>query len=200
MTRLTIIRSIVIGCSVLMLVVAAVAGIATRKTRVTFSHSVRVPGRVLSAGTYYFEAPNFNQRTIVKVSDESHNFVTQFMGLPDITRKKDHDIITFGDHECGPKAVKSWFYPGTGSGVRFVYSKEEAEVIAAACDEPVPEIHEKSPDVAQLMVYKVYLITPQKQEEDYKPEALSTSDQVDQNGFDGSAVESSGGNNDSMPR
>jgi hypothetical protein len=119
----------------------------------------------------------------VRISKEDGSFVTQFMGIPDFTREREHDIIVFGDHECGPTAIKAWFYPGSGRGVRFVYSEDEAAVIAAACNEPVPEIHEKTVSEPQLMVYKVYLMTPKKQEEEYTPEALSHADEVDNNGF-----------------
>ena len=147
----------------------------------------------MAAGTYFFEAPNRNNRTIVRVSKENGEFVTQFMGIPDFTREREHDIIVFGDHECGPKAIKAWFYPKSGQGVRFVYSEDEAAVIAASCDEPVPAIHEKTVSLQQLMVYKVYLITPRKQEEEYKPEALSHADEVDNNGFHSTPVAPEGG-------
>jgi len=188
MTRLKTNAPILIGFSVLLYLVGIAAAISTHKTKVTFGQSVRVPGKVLTAGTYYFEAPNTNVRTIVKISDESGSLVTQFTGIPDYTHKPTHDIVTFGQHECGPRAVKSWFYPGDVYGVRFVYSKQEAELIAAACNEPVPETHE-STRLSGTAADKVYLITPQKQEEEYTPEALSTSDQMDQNGFDGAPTD-----------
>jgi hypothetical protein len=178
----------------LIIVNAAVASPATRKTRITFSQSVRVPGTTLSAGTYVFEAPHTNNRTTVKISDENGKLVTQIMGIADYTRKQDHDIIVFGDHDCGPKAIKSWFYPGSGTGVRFVYPKNEAEMIASECDEPVPEMHEKTPGAAPAASDQVYLMTPGKQEEEYTPEALATSDQMDKNGFNAAAAQQPSGN------
>ena len=178
----------------LLIVNPAVASPATRKTRITFSQSVRVPGTILRAGTYVFEAPHPNNRTTVKISDENGKFVTQIMGIADYTRKQDHDIIVFGDHDCGPKAIKSWSYPGSGTGVRFVYPKNEAEMIASACDEPVPEMHEKTPDAAPAASDQVYLMTPGKQEEEYTPDALATSDQMDKNGFNAAATQQPSGN------
>lgn len=154
----------------------------------TFDGSVRVPGTILAAGTYYFDAPQQNNRTIVRVSKEDGTFVTQFMGIADFAQQRDHDIIVFGDHECGPTAIKSWFYPGTRHGVRFVYSQDEAEVIAASCDEPVPEIHERTVSLPRIMVYRVFLMTPRKQEQEYAPDALSRSDAADKNGFHSTPV------------
>jgi hypothetical protein len=112
------------------------------------------------------------------------------MGIANYTRKQDHDIIVFGDHDCGPKAIKSWFYPGSGMGVRFVYPKDEAEMIASACDEPVPEMHEKTPTAND----QIYIMTPGKQEKEYTPNALATSDQMDKNGFDAAAAQQPSGN------
>lgn len=181
-------RTLLIATAVCAMVMSAASSQVTRRTRVTFTGSVRVPGTILPAGTYFFEAPRRTNRTVVRISKEDGTFVAQFMGIPDFTREREHDIIVFGDHECGPKAIKAWFYPGTGQGIRFVYSEDEAAVIAASCDEPVPEIHEKTVSLPQIMVYKVYLITPRKQEEEYTPEALSHSDEADNNGFHSTPV------------
>ena len=184
MKKLTPVKKITIGFATLLIVAAAVAGPSTRKTQITFSQSVRVPGTTLNAGTYYFDAPSFTNRTLVRITDETGNLVTQVMGLPEHIQKPNHDVITFGSHECGPKAIKLWFYAPSGTAVRFVYPKEEAASIAASCKEPVPEMHEKAAPVSQLEESKVYLATPKGKEEPYKPELLSTSDQMDQNGFD----------------
>jgi hypothetical protein len=107
------------------------------------------------------------------------------MGLPERTRKRVHDIVTFGALECKPTAIKSWFYPSTDVGVRFVYPEDEAASIAASCNEAVPETHEAATDVSHLQGEKVYLVTSKGQEEEFKSDALSASDQADQNGFDG---------------
>lgn len=178
-----------VGLVVFLFVIGVLAAPSLRRTKITFSQSVRVPGMTLSAGTYYFSAPLPKNRALVRIEDENGKFVTQFMGLLDYGRKPSHDIITFGDHECGPNAIKSWSYPPSGSAVRFVYSQEEAASIAVACNEPVPEVHESTLNETELDTYKVHLMTPQKQEVLYKTEALSASDQMDQNGFDAASSE-----------
>ena len=127
-----VVLAVMVGIAVLAFVSGVIADPSSRTTRVTFSGPVRVPGANLSAGTYFFRAPNVTNRMIVRIEDENRQFVTQFMGIPDKTRNRTHDIVLFGDHECGPKAVKSWFFPGSNTGVRFVYPQEEAALIAAS--------------------------------------------------------------------
>ena len=177
-------QAIVVGLIALLFVAVAIAGPSTRTTKITFSAPVRVPGTTLGAGTYYFKAPHVSNRAIVRIEDSNGRFVTQFMGVADYTQKRDHEVIIFGDHDCGSNAIKSWFYPNSGLGVRFVYPKQEAVEIAASCGEPVPETHKTNVDVSQLDAATVYLMTPQKEEEPYKSEALSATDQLDQRGFD----------------
>jgi len=181
------------------LAVLANAGPMTRKTRISFDGPVRVPGTILQAGTYFFDAPLVTKRTLVRITGEDGRLVTQVMGIPDFTRTRNHDIITFGEHECGPRAIKAWFYPGSSSGVRFVYPKEEAELIAAACHESVPEMHEAQLDPQQLQSATIYLISPEKQEHEYKAEELSASDAADQIGFDGQAAQESKPENSATP-
>lgn len=182
-----------------LIAVAAYAGPRTRKTRITFDGPVRVPGTVLQTGTYFFESPLVNKRTLVRITGEDGGLITQVMGIPDFTRQRNHDVIVFGEHECGPKAIKAWFYPASGTGVRFVYAREEAEAIAAACNEPVPEMHEAKLEPEQLQNYTIYLITPQKQEQPYRVDELSASDAADQTGFDGQVAQESTTQNPATP-
>src|SRR5215475_9999563 len=98
--------------SAVLIAVSAYAGPSTRRTRITFDGPVRVPGTVLQTGTYYFESPIVHKRTLVRITGEDGRLVTQVLGINDFTRQRNHDVIVFGDHECGPKAIKAWFYPG----------------------------------------------------------------------------------------
>jgi len=59
-----------VGLATLLLIGTAIAGPSQRKTKITFGESVRAPGIALSAGTYYFLAPDSNNRTIVRIEDE----------------------------------------------------------------------------------------------------------------------------------
>jgi hypothetical protein len=174
----------IVGIAVIAFVSAAVADPSFRTTRVNFSAPVRVPGANLTAGTYYFQAPNSNNRLIVRIQDENRQFVTQFMGIPDKTRNRTHDIVLYGEQACGPTAIKSWFFPESNTGVRFVYPQAEAELIAASCNEDVPETHETKLEETQVEGIKVYVMTPQKKEQAYDESVFSASDARDGNGFD----------------
>jgi hypothetical protein len=186
MKRLTIVVEQIVICVAILLLVVGANAASTFRTRVKFSEPVRVPGATLAAGTtYFFQSPETKNRTLVRVTDENGKFVVQFKGIPERSPKRDHDIITFGAKGCKPTSIKIWFHPHADAGVRFVYPKDEAAEIAASCNEPVPETHESTTDASQLQGDKVYLVTPKGQEEQYKSEALSASDQLDQNGFDG---------------
>lgn len=197
MNKSSIARAISLLTALIMTVTLVFASPSTRKTKITFSHSVRVPGAVLSAGTYYFQAPHPNQRTIVRILDANGKVVTQLMGIADYTNKRNHDIVVFGEHDCGMNAIKAWFYPDSGLGIRFIYPEDEAAEIAAACKEPVPETHEKVQNSAQAASDKAYVITPEKQEKAYTPDELTSSDQTDQNGFNSvDATSSAGGHSE----
>ena len=99
MRNSTIVRAILLATALTMFVVLVLANPLTRKTRVTFSQSVRVPGTVLNAGTYYFELPHPDKQTAVRVLDENGQMITQVMGGA-FTRKRNHDLIMFGNHDC----------------------------------------------------------------------------------------------------
>jgi hypothetical protein len=191
MKKVTIVQGCVTVLAVLLAAASSFGGPSTYKTKLTFSQPVRVPGVTLPAGTYYFQAPQATNRTLVKITDENGKLMTQFMGIPEHTRKRDHDVITIGSNECKPTALKSWFYPGNRTGVRFVYPQDQAAMIAASCNEPIPEVHESIANVSQLQTEKVYLAMPKGQEEEYKPEALSASDELDKSGFDGESISAS---------
>lgn len=177
-------QSIFLALGILILVSASMAGPSVRKTKVTFSQAVRVPGATLSPGTYYFLAPLSEHRQIVNVQDDSGKTVARFMGILDYPGKPDHEFITFGDRVCGNTSIKAWYYPPAGAAVRFVYPPEEARGIAYGCNEPVPETRENPAGNTKLEAKDLYLVTPQKQEEPYKTEALTGSDQRDKDGFD----------------
>src|SRR5215469_11663524 len=182
-----IIRATLLATVLSMFAVLVFASPSARKTRVTFSQPVRVPGTVLPAGTYYFESPHPNNRTMVRILDENGKMITQVMGVADYTSKKNHDVIIFGDQHCTVNAIKAWFSPGSGTGVRLIYPEDEAATIAAACKEPVPETHEKAQNAEQANSERIYLITPKRQEQEYTSNELTKPDQADTSGFDAAA-------------
>jgi hypothetical protein len=98
-----------------------------KKTIVTFSDAVEIPGQVLPAGTYVFKlADNPTDRHIVQVwsADESQ-ILAMIMTIPK-TRFETPDESKFEFEERAgdsPMALKAWFYPGNSTGEEFTYSR-----------------------------------------------------------------------------
>ena len=112
-----------------------------RKTVVSFSEPVEVPGVVLPAGKYVFRlADSESDRHIVQVLNTSEDKVfATLLAIPsEQLTTPDKTIITFEERAAGaPEAVKTWFYPGDNIGEEFVYPKPRAMELAKANHQPV---------------------------------------------------------------
>jgi len=115
-----------------------------KKTKVTFSAPVEVPGvgaQVLPAGTYVFKLlDSMSNRHIVQIfnEDETHIFTT-ILAIPNYrVRATDKTVMTFKERAAGePEAIRAWFYPGRQWGEEFVYSKPKALQLAKVSNVPV---------------------------------------------------------------
>jgi hypothetical protein len=115
-----------------------------RKTIVTFSGPVEVPGvgaQILPAGTYIFKVvDSTSNRHIVQIfnQDETHVYTT-ILAIPNFRLKAtDKTVITFRERPAGePEALKAWFYPGRQYGEHFVYERSRAIELAKETNEPV---------------------------------------------------------------
>jgi hypothetical protein len=120
--------------TVLFFEVAAHADEYDLKTKLTFSQSVQIPGRVLPAGSYLFKlADNTSDRHIVQVfnSDGTTLYATLMAVSAERREPSDKSIVTFAEQGDGrPEALLKWFYPGETIGNEFVYSKPEEKQIA----------------------------------------------------------------------
>jgi hypothetical protein len=115
-----------------------------KKTSVTFSGPVQVPGTILPAGTYVFKlADSDGDRNIVEIFDAHETqLITTVLAIPDYRMQTpDNTIISFDEPLPGqPEALKAWFYPGDNYGVEFVYPKQTATALAEANNRPVLSI------------------------------------------------------------
>lgn len=98
-----------------------------KKTIVTFSESVEVPGQVLPAGTYVFKLANtVSDRHIVQIwtEDETHILAT-IMAVPNYRLELSNRPMFEFDERPGNSsmALRNWFYPGDDSGQEFVYPR-----------------------------------------------------------------------------
>jgi hypothetical protein len=112
-----------------------------KKTIVTFSAPVEIPGKALPAGTYVFKLlDSSSNRNIVQVwdKDEKHLLAT-ILAVPDYRLKPaDKPVIRFEERPSGtPEAVKAWFYPGDQFGQQFVYPHDRAVELAKRTNQHV---------------------------------------------------------------
>jgi hypothetical protein len=118
-----------------------------RKTTMTFSGPVEIPGvhltgwAVLPAGTYVFKMlDSQSDRHIVQIfnKDETVIYAT-ILAIPNYRLKAtDKTVVTFRERPAGePEALRAWFYPGRNWGEEFVYPKARAIVLAKETSTPV---------------------------------------------------------------
>src|SRR6476469_6248364 len=144
-----------VGVMCLMFSSSAFAQSYNRKTTVTFSAPVEIPGvdaQVLAAGTYVFKLlDSQSDRHIVQIfnKDETHVYST-ILAIPNYRLKAtDKTVMTFAERATGdPQAIRAWFYPGDNWGQEFVYAKKRAVVLAKITNVPVLYI----PDEAALNI------------------------------------------------
>jgi len=118
-----------------------------RKTTMTFSGPVEIPGvhlkgwSILPAGTYVFKIlDSKSDRHIVQIfnKDETEIYAT-ILAIPNYRLKAtDNTVVTFRERPAGePEALRAWFYPGRNWGEEFVYPKARAIVLAKETHLPV---------------------------------------------------------------
>jgi len=112
-----------------------------KKTILTFSGAVQVPGATLPAGSYVFKLADIpGNRHVVQVFDKDEKKIyTTILAIPnDRLEATDKPVVLFAERASGsPQAVKVWYYPGERTGDEFVYPKSQAMRIAKASHERV---------------------------------------------------------------
>ena len=107
-----------------------------KKTFLTFSGPVQVPGVTLPAGTYTFKLADLTgNRHVVQIFDKDEKKIyTTILAIPDQRLEpSDKPVVLFSERPAGtPQAIKAWFYPGETIGNEFVYPKSQAIRIAKA--------------------------------------------------------------------
>ena len=150
-----------------------------KKTVLTFSHPVEVPGKViLPAGKYVFKLHDSSYRNIVQIwnADESQ-IITTILAISDYRLTPTEGTVIEFHERAGnaPNAVRAWFYPGEQMGREFVYPKSRAEELARTNDVIVPaETVAATP--SELATVPLVAITPEAKEEPVE-EAIETTPQ-----------------------
>lgn len=139
-----------------------------KKTTVTFSEPVEVPGvgaQTLPAGTYVFRlVDSASDRNIVRIlsPDGTHVYTTILAIANYRLQPTDKTVMTFRERAEGqPQAIRAWFYPGDQWGQEFVYPKTVAVELAKATGEPVLAMPpETEPTVTALESAPVVAVQP----------------------------------------
>ena len=117
-----------------------------KKTILTFSGPVQIPGATLAAGTYVFKLADLaSNRHVVQVFDKDEKKIyATILAIPDQKLEpSDEPVVLFAERPAGtPQAVKAWFYPGETIGNEFVYPKDQAMKIAKASHTSVLSMEE----------------------------------------------------------
>ncbi len=136
-----------------------------KKTVLTFSQPIEIPGQILPAGTYTFvllDSPS--DRHIVQIfnADGSHLIAT-VLAINDYRLKPTGDTVVKFAERSGdnPEALKAWFYPGDNFGQEFVYPKQRAIELAVIVKQPIPAL---AADTTDLKVVPIVAETPEQKE------------------------------------
>jgi len=153
------------------LVGAARADVWNKKTILTFSHPVEVPGNmVLAAGKYVFKLhDSMSYRNIVQIWNEDETqLLTTILAIPNYQLEpSDETVIEFHERPgTQPQALRAWFYPGDNFGQEFAYPKPRAVQLAEASNEIVPaEEATTEPAPEELKSVPLIAVTPRHEEE-----------------------------------
>jgi hypothetical protein len=136
-----------------------------KKTVMTFSQPVEIPGQVLPAGTYTFKlADSLSDRHIVQVFNaDGTQIIATILAINNYRlQPTGKTAITFAERSGdNPEALKAWFYPGDNFGQEFVYPKQRAIQLAVASHEPVPALAVETTD---LKMAPIVAETPEQKE------------------------------------
>ena len=121
------------------LVPGAQAQPVDRKTFLTFSAPVEIPGRVLPAGRYEIRLADDGETLDVVQILQDHKVIGTYITTPtDSLKFPKKSYVTFEQREPNaPPAIRAWFYPGDSVGQEFVYPKTRAVTLARASQQPV---------------------------------------------------------------
>jgi hypothetical protein len=130
-----------------------------KKTYITTSQSIEVPGAVLPPGRYVFKLlDSQSNRHIVQIMNEreNHVYATNLAIPKERMEPTDKTVLTFYEVPGGgAEPVRSWFYPGDLIGQEFVYPKHRMMEIRAAMSRStttVAENHTTTTEAAPVAV------------------------------------------------
>lgn len=120
---------------------------AEKKSTLTVTERIEVPGAVLEPGTYIIKvAETQSNRNIVQITntDENKIFATAIATPHANAERAPNTMFIYYNTAAGtPKALRTWFAPNDRFGQDLVYPKARATELAAMTHETVPETMEE---------------------------------------------------------
>jgi hypothetical protein len=139
-----------------------------KRTVVTFTQPVEIPGQVLPSGTYTIELyESFGNRHIVRIYNADRSkLIATVLAIPNqrLTPTEDN-VMKFSERPGNaPDALKAWFYPGENSGQEFVYPKARAVELAQVTHESIPAVESEPATVEEFKSEPIVEETPERTE------------------------------------
>jgi hypothetical protein len=139
-----------------------------KKTVVTFSQDVEVPGKILPAGTYTFQLlDSQSDRHIVQIFNaDGSQIIATILAINNYRLQPTGDTVMKFSERPGdsPEALRAWFYPGDNFGQEFVYPKPRAIVLAQTAKVIVPAVAADTIDDSVIKTIPIVAVTPDQKE------------------------------------
>jgi len=138
-----------------------------KKTVVTFSQAVEVPGKILPAGTYTFQLlDSLSDRHIVQIFNaDGSQIIATILAINNYRLEPTGEtVMKFGERPGdSPEALRAWFYPGDNFGQEFVYPKVRAIELAQTAKVIVPAVAVDTDDNT-IKTVPIVAVTPEQKE------------------------------------
>jgi len=139
-----------------------------KKTVMTFSQSVEIPGQVLPAGTYTFVlADSPSDRHIVQIfNEDGSQIIATILAINNYRLQPTGETVMKFSERAGdsPEALRAWFYPGDNFGQEFVYPRLRAIQLAQTTKEIVPAVAAETIDDTTIKTIPIVAVTPDQKE------------------------------------
>ena len=139
-----------------------------KKTVVTFTQAVEVPGKILPAGTYTFQLlDSLSDRHIVQIFNaDGSQIITIVLAINNYRLEPTGEtVMKFGERPGdSPEALRAWFYPGDNFGQEFVYPRVRAIQLAQTTKVIVPAVAADTIDDKVIKTIPIVAVTPDQKE------------------------------------
>ena len=130
-------KGLLVVCAVaalgLLMPAAASAQGESQRTFFTFSQPVTLPGITLAAGKYEFRVADTSDRHVIQVFDSGGTkLIKTLFAIPAMRsdRPANSEVRFLETPSDMSPAIQSWWYIGMTTGHEFIYSREQARLLA----------------------------------------------------------------------